>query len=106
MLADEELGTSVEAKDLIVQLLSDIFGLGKGLHAGIVDDNVNFEKSARDIQRFNAQLGLRLPKALMASSNSLVTSGVLETLAWIATALPPAFSISATVASAGLAELA
>jgi len=47
-----------------------------------------------------------LPNAWMAPSKSLVISGTLETLAWMATAFPPSFSISATVARAGLALLA
>lgn len=44
MLTDKELRTRVEAKDLVVQLLGDILGLGKGLHAGVVDDNVELAK--------------------------------------------------------------
>ena len=40
MLTDEELSPSVQAEDLIVQFLGDIFGFGEGFHAGVVDDNI------------------------------------------------------------------
>jgi hypothetical protein len=44
VLPDEELSTGVEAKDLVVEFLGDILGLGKGLHAGVVDDDVQLAK--------------------------------------------------------------
>lgn len=50
VFADEELSTCVEAKDLIVQFLGNIFRLGEGFHASVVDDNVDLEGSARDIE--------------------------------------------------------
>lgn len=45
MLTDEELGTSIEAKDRVIELLGDILGLGESLHTGIVDDNVKLAES-------------------------------------------------------------
>lgn len=44
MLANEELGTCVEGKDLVVQLFGDILRFGEGFGAGIVDDNVELTK--------------------------------------------------------------
>ena len=43
VLTNKELGTSVETKDLVIELLSHIFGFGECFHAGVVDDNVHFE---------------------------------------------------------------
>ena len=42
VLADEELGAGVEAKDVVVEVLGHVFGLLEALGAGIGDDDVDF----------------------------------------------------------------
>jgi len=40
VLTDEELGTSVQGKDRVVQLLGDVLWFGECLHTGVVNDNI------------------------------------------------------------------
>ena len=44
VLGNEELGTSVQSKDLVEHLLGDVFLVGETLHARVVDDDVEAGK--------------------------------------------------------------
>jgi len=85
--SDEELSAGVETKDTIIFFFCHLLWWPEGLCARIVDDDVYFTEM------------------IYGFLEELSTSGVLEILAWIATALPPDLLMSSARASAALALL-